>query len=230
MKRIRLIGAAAALSLATLGLASTASASPAPAPPTPATGPAPAAPASLPLPSGSTSPVTDTAPTVAPDAADASLYRVCYYIGTPSTYCWTEHSDSPFYVFLNTSQSDSDLYYFLDTGECGGGYVTSTCPFTDTATDRAVQGHQIVMFDFYYSGLCMAARSDAYFDSAPCSAGTNEAFIAEDSGHIFVSVGASNLENDVEEVCYGGYNAGVIWADATECNDSALEYWNFDNG
>ena len=226
MKPIRLIGAAAALSLATLGLASTASASPAPEP---APGPAPAVPAALLLPSGSTS-SADSAPTVAPGAANASIYRVCYDVQTSSTYCWTEHSDSPFYVFLNTSQSDSDLYYFLDTGECGGGYVTSTCPFADTATDRAVEGHQIVMFDFYYSGLCMAARSDAYFDSAACSAGTNEAFIAEDSGRIFVSVGASNLENDVEEVCYGGYNAGVVWTDANECNNSGMEYWNFDNG
>jgi hypothetical protein len=174
-------------------------------------------------------------PVPAATASSSSLNRLCQAI-TPGVYCWTEHTTSPHYVFYNTSQSASDFYYYLDTGECDGGYVTSTCPFADPALDNAVIGHQIVSFGFANTGLCMAARSDAYLDGATCSSGANEAFIAESGSHVFESVGGSNYvyakyhdadPNDVEEVCPSSLNGGLEWGSPDTCAATfgATWYW-----
>jgi hypothetical protein len=169
---------------------------------------------------------------VKPAAASAPLYEYCSPVN--QAYCWTEHTDSPFYVFLNTSRGSSELYYWLDTGECNGGHVTSTCPFADPRMDKAIVGHDITMFQFYNSGLCMAALSSDYMDSATCSSGTNEAFVPVANGSIFVSVGGSNYAYahagetypaDDQELCTdftaGGYDEPLLWFTASTCNSGA---------
>jgi hypothetical protein len=190
-------------------------------------------PASPLLLAGNSSPAAvNPTPALAPAAASAPLWDICAPVN--DAYCWTEHSDSPFYMFLNTSRAESELYYWLDTGECGGGHVTSTCPFADTAMDEALVGHDIAMFQFYYSGLCMAARSDTDMDSAACSAGTNEAFVPIAGGSTFISVGASNLVHGDEYVCpdivQGGYNEPIQWNDADICDEYGVQEWVFKNG
>jgi hypothetical protein len=142
---------------------------------------------------------------------------------TGTTYCWSLHVDSGVagYVYANTGpgRASSALTEDLDGAACNGGYVTDSCPFTNTDLDRVLVGHAIINI-FFSSGSCMAAQSNYLLYGAACSAGSNQAYVLTNNDHGFVTVGGSNLLGAASVVCMGLYNSTIFWSLQTECSGS----------
>ena len=153
------------------------------------------------------------------------------YICDPgnTSYCWIEHTDTPFYMFLEKNQDlkPSAINEMQDTALCGGT-VTSTCPFSDQTLDLKLVGHEIIWF-INFAGF-MASNSNGEFDATQTVTGSNVAYVPVSSGSVFISVGASNYEHtnfganfpsDDMEICPDNdINEQLIWESQAICGNS----------
>ena len=66
--------------------------------------------------------------------------------------------------------SNNNFAAFRLSGYCGnGGYVTSTCPFTDHAIDQRLQGNVIIALGYQQQySLCIGTNYAAQLDMGPC--------------------------------------------------------------
>jgi hypothetical protein len=202
------------------------------------------------IPAGAQAASAGTRPTMAASPASAGatpirLKEEQLYDPFNADYCWTEHSDAPYYVFLNAScgNEDTQWAFYLDEGICdAAGTVTATCPFADRALDRAVEGHVIYSLQSLspsVNGLCIQASSTGYLDSGTCTYGSNELFIPEGNYSVYESVGASNLiyedgvsyPSDVEDVCPDNVpNEALLWNYQGTCSGTGESYtWGLRN-
>jgi hypothetical protein len=192
------------------------------------------------IPAGAQAAPTGTRPAIAASPASAGATASTPSPGQPydpfnSDYCWTEHSDAPYYVFLNKgcANLDTTWYFFLEQGCDSAGTVTATCPFADPALDRAVEGHYIYSLESGSTNFCIQAVSTGYLESGGCTGGSNQMFILEGTGTVYESVGASNLvyeegapyPSDVVDVCPdNNLNEALLWNYQGNCSGTGESY------
>jgi hypothetical protein len=94
-------------------------------------------------------------------AANAQTQSLCGDGG--SGYCMNDWgnggSGNPVKMYYGGYSNDS---FFLEAVDLcsSSSYVTSTCPFTNTAIDRSLEGEWIAQIVYTNNGLCVGTNSD----------------------------------------------------------------------
>lgn len=148
---------------------------------------------------------------------------ICGTAGVNSGLCMNNWFDDNTEVYAYTSGKSNEDFGAFTIDKCSGSYfVTSTCPFTNTSMDVALEGKEIVQLE-YVGGTELYCVGDAPKDSMaylsnPCntpSTGTGGAY-----GSAFVVAGNDSL------VDIGWTNTNGVWMQLDSSTSGDQDYFN----
>jgi hypothetical protein len=90
--------------------------------------------------------------------AHAAQQQICGNEG--SGYCMNNWNGANQYVKMYYGNSShEDFGFIFNITECGGGRVTSNCPFADKGLDNAFKGDAIGQIEYWPTGQCIGTTS-----------------------------------------------------------------------
>jgi hypothetical protein len=145
---------------------------------------------------------------------NVTRWAECDWKAIPPNKCIED--DGPFADFLNENfaghVASQHMDFFFHSTACGGGHVTSTCPFdVGSGNNTAFLGDEIDTLENVSTGNCAQATNPggAVRDSGGGCSGTSGTDWVHDGSWSFIGVYATNHQsNDNPEYLTGG-NAGT---------------------